>query len=262
MPHRPKMFGMCGVGMEMQRHIQAGREGRNQLRRGHRRQESRHVLDGERSGPDVREVVRPAAPAGLSPVGAAPAVAATTAVSWAAQLQSFVWVPAFVPIVAVVPLLALSQLGTAQRVSVFYFALSAVGLAMISSDDAIDPKWIEAGTWEIEIAGTLLSESMSTLDPEEIVHFAREHSLPEDVATLARPVLGHRLLLDSSAAFSGVTADEVVDRSGVLAELDDGLFDVVTIDALGLLRALPKLARLYSGGILRDGADARAEAGQ
>jgi len=36
------------------------------------------------------------------------------------------------------------------------------------------------------------------------------------------------------------------------ARQDDGLFDVVTIEALGLLRALPKLARLYSGGILRD----------
>jgi MFS transporter, ACDE family, multidrug resistance protein len=32
--------------------------------------------------------------------------------------------------IAVLPLLALSQLGTAQRVSVFYFALSAVGMAM------------------------------------------------------------------------------------------------------------------------------------
>ena len=40
----------------------------------------------------------------------------------------------------------------------------------------------------------------------------RGHVVPEDVATLARPVLGHRMLLDSGAAFSGVTADEVVDR--------------------------------------------------
>jgi 4-methylaminobutanoate oxidase (formaldehyde-forming) len=31
----------------------------------------------------------------------------------------------------------------------------AVGLGMVSSDDPIDPKWIEAGTWEIEIAGKL-----------------------------------------------------------------------------------------------------------
>jgi 4-methylaminobutanoate oxidase (formaldehyde-forming) len=29
----------------------------------------------------------------------------------------------------------------------------AVGLAMISADDPIDAKWIEAGTWEVEIAG-------------------------------------------------------------------------------------------------------------
>jgi YegS/Rv2252/BmrU family lipid kinase len=36
------------------------------------------------------------------------------------------------------------------------------------------------------------------------------------------------------------------------ARLDDGRFDVVTIDALGLLQALPKLARLYTGNLLRD----------
>jgi 4-methylaminobutanoate oxidase (formaldehyde-forming) len=31
----------------------------------------------------------------------------------------------------------------------------AVGLAMITNDEPIDAKWIEAGTWEVEIAGTL-----------------------------------------------------------------------------------------------------------
>ncbi|HTL35377.1 MAG TPA: FAD-dependent oxidoreductase [Kofleriaceae bacterium] len=31
----------------------------------------------------------------------------------------------------------------------------AVGLAMITNDEPIDGKWIEAGTWEVEIAGTL-----------------------------------------------------------------------------------------------------------
>jgi diacylglycerol kinase (ATP) len=36
------------------------------------------------------------------------------------------------------------------------------------------------------------------------------------------------------------------------ASLDDGLFDVVTIDDVGLLRALPKLVKLYRGDILRD----------
>jgi 4-methylaminobutanoate oxidase (formaldehyde-forming) len=30
-----------------------------------------------------------------------------------------------------------------------------VGLAMITNDEPIDGKWIEAGTWEVEIAGTL-----------------------------------------------------------------------------------------------------------
>jgi 4-methylaminobutanoate oxidase (formaldehyde-forming) len=29
----------------------------------------------------------------------------------------------------------------------------AVGLAMIEAGEPIDPKWIEAGTWEVEIAG-------------------------------------------------------------------------------------------------------------
>lgn len=36
------------------------------------------------------------------------------------------------------------------------------------------------------------------------------------------------------------------------AQLDDGRFDVVTIEALGLLQALPKLARLYTGSLLQD----------
>jgi diacylglycerol kinase (ATP) len=36
------------------------------------------------------------------------------------------------------------------------------------------------------------------------------------------------------------------------AKQDDGAFDLVTIDDVGLLRALPKLARLYLGNLLRD----------
>jgi MoxR-like ATPase len=40
----------------------------------------------------------------------------------------------------------------------------------------------------------------------------RGHVVPEDVATLARPVLGHRLLMASGAAFGGVTPDEVIDN--------------------------------------------------
>ncbi|HET7202852.1 MAG TPA: diacylglycerol kinase family protein [Steroidobacteraceae bacterium] len=36
------------------------------------------------------------------------------------------------------------------------------------------------------------------------------------------------------------------------ALLDDGRFDVVTVDDLGLLRALPKLLALYFGNVLRD----------
>ena len=39
----------------------------------------------------------------------------------------------------------------------------------------------------------------------------RGHVVPEDVAVLAAPVLGHRLLLSSGAAFGGTTADDVVD---------------------------------------------------
>jgi MoxR-like ATPase len=45
----------------------------------------------------------------------------------------------------------------------------------------------------------------------------RGHVVPEDVATLARPVLGHRLLMASGAAFGGVTPDEVID--GLLAQV-------------------------------------------
>jgi diacylglycerol kinase (ATP) len=36
------------------------------------------------------------------------------------------------------------------------------------------------------------------------------------------------------------------------ARADDGQFDVITVEALGLRNALPKLARLYTGNILRD----------
>ncbi len=39
----------------------------------------------------------------------------------------------------------------------------------------------------------------------------REHVVPEDVAALAHPVLGHRLILDGEAQFRGVTVQQVVD---------------------------------------------------
>jgi MoxR-like ATPase len=39
----------------------------------------------------------------------------------------------------------------------------------------------------------------------------RGHVVPEDIATLAHPVLGHRLLMASGVAFGGTTPDEVVD---------------------------------------------------
>ena len=39
----------------------------------------------------------------------------------------------------------------------------------------------------------------------------RGHVVPEDIATLARPVLVHRLLMPSGAAFGGVTPEQVVD---------------------------------------------------
>ena len=40
----------------------------------------------------------------------------------------------------------------------------------------------------------------------------REHVVPEDVAELARPVLGHRLILDGEAQFRGVEVDQVVEE--------------------------------------------------
>jgi MoxR-like ATPase len=40
----------------------------------------------------------------------------------------------------------------------------------------------------------------------------RGHVVPEDVATLARPVLGHRLLMSAGAAFGGATSDEVIEH--------------------------------------------------
>ena len=39
----------------------------------------------------------------------------------------------------------------------------------------------------------------------------RGHVVPEDIATLAHPVLGHRLLMGSGAAYGGTTSDEVID---------------------------------------------------
>ena len=39
----------------------------------------------------------------------------------------------------------------------------------------------------------------------------RGHVVPEDVATLAHPVLGHRLLMGSGAAYGGTTSDEIID---------------------------------------------------
>jgi MoxR-like ATPase len=40
----------------------------------------------------------------------------------------------------------------------------------------------------------------------------REHVVPEDVAELAHPVLGHRLILDGEAQFRGVELDHVIDE--------------------------------------------------
>ncbi|WP_460716428.1 AAA family ATPase [Nocardioides dilutus] len=40
----------------------------------------------------------------------------------------------------------------------------------------------------------------------------RTHVVPQDVVTLASPVLCHRLLLDAEAAFRGVTVDDVVEQ--------------------------------------------------
>ena len=40
----------------------------------------------------------------------------------------------------------------------------------------------------------------------------RGHVVPEDIAILAHPVLGHRLLMDSGAIYGGATSDDVIDR--------------------------------------------------
>jgi MoxR-like ATPase len=50
----------------------------------------------------------------------------------------------------------------------------------------------------------------------------RTHVVPQDVVTLASPVLCHRLLLDAEAAFRGVTVDDVVEQlmAAVPAPLD------------------------------------------
>ena len=45
----------------------------------------------------------------------------------------------------------------------------------------------------------------------------RGHVVPEDVATLAHPVLGHRLLMAWGAAFGGTTSGEVIE--GLLAQV-------------------------------------------
>jgi MoxR-like ATPase len=38
----------------------------------------------------------------------------------------------------------------------------------------------------------------------------RGHVVPHDIATLAEPILGHRLLLDAQAQFAGIQVSEVV----------------------------------------------------
>jgi MoxR-like ATPase len=50
----------------------------------------------------------------------------------------------------------------------------------------------------------------------------RTHVVPQDVVTLASPVLCHRLILDAEAAFRGVTVDDVVQQlmAAVPAPLD------------------------------------------
>ena len=40
----------------------------------------------------------------------------------------------------------------------------------------------------------------------------RGHVVPEDIATLAHPVLGHRLLMESGALYGGTTSADVIDR--------------------------------------------------
>lgn len=40
----------------------------------------------------------------------------------------------------------------------------------------------------------------------------RNYVIPDDIKMLAKPILGHRLLLDAEAQFSGVTVDQVIER--------------------------------------------------
>jgi MoxR-like ATPase len=38
----------------------------------------------------------------------------------------------------------------------------------------------------------------------------RSYVLPDDIKELAEPILGHRLLLDAEAQFSGVTVEQII----------------------------------------------------
>ncbi|MDT4948375.1 MAG: MoxR-like ATPase, partial [Pseudonocardiales bacterium] len=38
----------------------------------------------------------------------------------------------------------------------------------------------------------------------------RNYVIPDDIKTLAEPVMCHRVLLDAEAQFSGVTVDDVI----------------------------------------------------
>ena len=77
----------------------------------------------------------------------------------------------------------------------------------------------------------------------------RGHVVPEDVATLARPVLGHRLLMASGAAFGGVTPDEVDRRPAGAGARCPAIARERLRRALAPLRMLTPLGR----GVVRPG---------
>jgi len=60
-------------------------------------------------------------------------------------------------------------LGYVRAASYGHTLGGAVGLAMIEADDVIDQKWIDAGRWEVDIAGTLypaIASQRPLFDPE------------------------------------------------------------------------------------------------
>lgn len=125
-----------------------------------------------------------AAAAGLSTVVAASAGEVTTAVSWAAQVQSFIWVPAFVPIVAVVPLLFPDGRLPSPRWRPA-LAVAVVGMVLLAAGTALHPDPFE-GT--VTVPKPVVSEALA------VPLFLAGSALlvPQAIAALAAMVLRWR----------------------------------------------------------------------